>query len=378
MPNDITATLQSKKGFYYVVLNLKNPDETRKQKWISTGLPVKNNKRAAEQRMREIVAQHEAEQRLYDSNVPMWQLMEMWLDKIQLEVRPSTYKNYKLVVEAHIIPYFKEHDIRAIDLLPRHLERYYAEKLKTLSRNTVSKHHANIHSALEYGRINRIVAVNVANDIKLKKSKAKRVGKFYTLDQIQTLLKAVKGDKIEVPVTLISLLGLRRSEALGLKWDDIDFYNHTMDINAVVVYVGTESIYVEGTKSEASRRVLSLASELEAYLREVQRRQRENKLRYGNAYHDDGFICAQENGEVIKPQCLTTRFKKILARNGLPEIRLHDLRHSAATNLLAQGFPLKDVSEWLGHADIATTANIYGHVLEDHKVKMASALAVSF
>ena len=107
MPNDITATLQSKKGFYYVVLNLKNPDETRKQKWISTGLPVKNNKRAAEQRMREIVAQHEAEQRLYDSNVPMWQLMEMWLDKIQLEVRPSTYKNYKLVVEAHIIPYFK-------------------------------------------------------------------------------------------------------------------------------------------------------------------------------------------------------------------------------------------------------------------------------
>lgn len=378
MPNNITATLQSKRGLYYVVLSLKNPDDTRKQKWIGTGLVVKNNKRIAEQKMREIVAQYEAEQRLYDSNVPMWQLMEMWLESVKLEVRPSTYKNYKLVVEAHIIPYFKKHNIKAKDLLPRHLECYYAEKLESLSRNTVHKHHSNIFSALEYARKNRIVTVNVAADIKFKKAKTRKVGRFYTLQQIERLLWAVRGDKIEVPIMLISQLGLRRSEALGLKWDDVDFFNHTLSIHSVVVYIGTESTYVEGTKSESSTRTLSLSSALEDYLKKVQYRQAENKKRYGNSYHDDNFICTCENGEVIKPQCLTTRFKKLLKANDLPEIRLHDLRHSAATNLLAQGFSLKDVSEWMGHADISTTANIYGHVLEEHKIGMANALSISF
>ena len=377
MPNNITATLQAKRGLYYVVLSLKNPDDTRKQKWIGTGLPVKNNKRAAEQKMREIVAQYESEQRLYDSNVPMWQLMEMWLESVKLDVRPSTYKIYKLVVEAHIIPYFKEHTIKAKDLLPRHLEQYYAEKMETLSRNTVHKHHSNIYSALEYARKNRIVTTNVAADIKFKKSKNRKVGKFYTLSQIEKLLNAVKGDKIEVPIVLISQLGLRRSEALGLKWDDIDYYNHTVRIHSVVVYIGTESTYVEGTKSESSNRTLFLSSSLENYLQKVYARQADNKHLYGSAYHDDGYICACENGDVIKPQCLTTRFKSILKKNELPEIRLHDLRHSAATNLLAQGFSLKDVSERMGHADISTTANIYGHVLEERKIGMANALSIS-
>ena len=100
----------------------------------------------------------------------------------------------------------------------------------------------------------------------------------------------------------------------------------------------------------------------------------EDKAKYGNTYHDDGYVCANEDGTVIHPQYLSRKFKKLLEKNDLPVIRLHDLRHSAATNLLAMGFSIKDVSVWLGHADITTTLNIYSHVLEESKVDMAEAL----
>ena len=376
MPNDITGTLQIKNGKFFAVLNLKHPNGTRKQKWVATGFEVKNNKRAAEKRLREIIAEYESNNQLFDSNMLVWKLMEEWLESIKLKVRDSTYHNYKLVAEAHIIPYFKELNIKAKDLLPRDLEKYYAEMLKTLSPVTVQKHHANIHSALEYGRKNRIVPTNVAKDVQLKKASRKQKGSFYTKEQIETLLKAAQGDTIEVPVMLIAQFGMRRSEALGLKWSDIDFSNHLLTIHATVVYVGTETTFVEGTKSEASERTLPISKSMESYLRSVREKQEHMKEVYGNAYHDDGYICTRDDGSVIKPALVTTRFKKIINKCDLPEIRLHDLRHSAATNLLALGFSIKDVSEFLGHADITTTLNIYGHVLQEHKFSMADALSV--
>ena len=93
-----------------------------------------------------------------------------------------------------------------------------------------------------------------------------------------------------------------------------------------------------------------------------------------NTYHDDGYVCAKEDGTVIKPAYLSRKFKDIIEDADLPNIRLHDLRHSAATNLLNMGFTIKDVSVWLGHADITTTLNIYSHVLDESKSEMASAL----
>lgn len=377
MPNDITGTIQIKNGKYFAVLNLRHPDGSRKQKWITTGLEIRNNKRAAEKRLREIIAEYEERNQLFDSDMLFWKLMEEWLESIRLKVRDSTYHNYKLVAEAHIIPYFKDLNIKAKDLLPRDLEKYYAEMLKTLSPVTVQKHHANIHSALEYGRKNRIVPTNVAKDVQLKKASRKQKGSFYTTEQIKTLLEAAQGDPIEVPIMLIAQFGMRRSEALGLKWSDIDFANHLLTIHATVVYVGTETTFVEGTKSEASERTLPIAPSVEAYLKSVRQKQLYWKEVYGSAYHDDGYICTRDDGTVIKPNLVTGRFKKIIEKCGLPAIRLHDLRHSAATNLLAQGFSIKDVSEFLGHADISTTLNIYGHVLQEHKFAMAEALSVT-
>jgi len=182
------------------------------------------------------------------------------------------------------------------------------------------------------------------------------------------------GDPIEVPLMLIISYGFRRSEALGLKWDAVDFEDKTISIRATVIKSGTEVKYVMDTKSRASVRTLPMSDEFAEYLRGVQQRQAKDKEKYGNMYQDDNFVCAAKNGKVINPNCVTERFKKIIRANGLPDIRLHDLRHTAATHLLAMGFSVKDVAFWLGHSQTSTTLDIYSHVLEGSKVDMANAL----
>ena len=375
MSGNITGSLQVKNGFYYAVINLKGPNGKRKQRWIATGFPEKGNKRRATQRMKEIIAEMEEQGISYDSSMKFHEVLEMWLEASKLRIREATYRNYKLVMDAHIIPYFKELDIKVRDLRPYHLEEYYRCKLQNLSPVTIQKHHANIYSALEYARKNQFVSNNVAKDAWCpSRTKRQQVGGFYTMEQIAQLKEAVKGDRIEVPVMLIISYGFRRSEALGLKWDAVDFENKTITIRATVVMSGTEVAFVENTKSAASKRTLPMSDEFAAYLKAVKAKQAENQALYGNTYHDDGFVCAKEDGSVIKPEYLSNRFKKVLLKHKLPVIRLHDLRHSAATNLLSMGFSIKDVSVWLGHADVTTTLNIYSHVLEESKIDMANAL----
>lgn len=373
---DITGSIQVKNNKWYAVLNLRDEHGKRKLKWISLGLPERNNKRNAERRLREILIEYNDKNIEYDSNMLFYKLVEMWLETMKTKVRESTYVNYKTVVNAHIVPYFKNLNIKARDLCPHHLEEYYALKSKTLSNSTLSKHHANIHSALEYGRKNHIVNYNVAKDVTISRKRNSKTGNFYTDDMIKKLVDAVTGDVIETPVIITCQYGLRRSEALGLKWDAIDFKTHKISIRATLVNVGSKPTYVENTKSEASNRTLHMTDDFEAYLKSVQARQNANREKFGDAYKDEGFVCTQDDGEVISPTRLSRRYKKLIERNGLPEIRFHDLRHSAATNLLAKGFNVKDVSTWLGHADVTVTLNIYGHVLEKSKVDMANALNV--
>ena len=324
--------------------------------------------------MREIIEDLEAQCISFDSSMKFYELLEQWLEAAKTRLRESTYRNYKTVMEAHIIPYFKNTGIKVRDLKPMHLEEYYRRKLETLSPVTIQKHHANIYSALEYARKNHIVSFNAAKDAWCPARKKKQVGSFYTMEQIARLREVIAGETVEVPLMLISSYGFRRSEALGLKWDAVDFDAKTITIRAVLVISGTELSFVEDTKSSASKRTLPMSDELAAYLQKVKAKQEQDKALYGNCYHDDGFVCAKEDGTPIHPAYLTRRFKRIAQKNGLPVIRLHDLRHSAATNLLAMGFSVKDVSVWLGHADVTTTLNIYSHVLEQSKADMANAL----
>ncbi len=377
----VTGSLQIKRNTYQIVLNLRDKNNKPKQKWISTRLPVKGNKRKAEQMLQQTLADYNNNQIQYCSNMKFFKLMQEWIesDALKNKVRPSTLAIYKKEVNAHIIPYFKQTDIKLCDLLPSHLEQFYKDMLKSLSNVTVHKLHSNIFSALKYAIREHYISYNPAQDVVMKWDKTKKAnsGAIYTKDQIAQLLEAVKGDVVETPITLIAMLGLRRSEVLGLKWDCIDFENNLIAIRSTVIYNDYKAEFCEDqTKTEKSQRVLAMSDKLKSYLLSVKAKQDQNQLLYGVDYHDDGFVCCYDNGAVIKPERVTNRFKNILIRNNLPVIRVHDLRHSAASNLLADGVNIGNISKWLGHKSIQTTIDIYAHLTPQANTEIASLLSV--
>jgi integrase len=218
-----------------------------------------------------------------------------------------------------------------------------------------------------------MLPTNPADKVMLPKKK-RFTGGFYDERQIVQLLEAAKGEAVYPAILLTAFYGLRRSEVLGLKWDAVDFANGVIHIRNVVVEYQRTVEEKDQTKTKASYRTLPLAKEIADYLQQLQRVQQENREFFGSGYIENDFVCKRENGEAFIPNYITTRFLKIVRNHGLPEIRFHDLRHSAASLLLANGFSLKEIQEYLGHGDISTTANIYSHLLFQSKQNMADRM----
>lgn len=259
------------------------------------------------------------------------------------------------------------------------IQQFYTEKLKTVSANSVIHYHAVIFQALKYAMKTDMVAQNVAMKVD-RPRKQPYQPTFLDADEMQELFKVVKGTRLELPVLVAAFYGLRRGEVLGLKWDAIDFQRGTLTIKRTVTEVRldgkAEIIEQESAKTKSSLRTLPLVGSFKEYFMEVKQAQEVNKKVCGNCYNYDydGYVFVDELGERMKPDYLTNYFPAYIQRHGIRKMRFHDLRHSCASLLLANGVSLKQIQEWLGHSDFSTTANIYAHL--DYTSKITSAQAM--
>ena len=209
----------------------------------------------------------------------------------------------------------------------------------------------------------------------------KFIGSFYDSDEMQALFEAAKDTLLEIPIFLGAFYGLRRSEALGLKWDAIDFQNGTITIRHTVTSCTIDGKHVQvakdTTKTKSSMRTLPLVPVFKEKLLKVKEQQAEYRRVCGKCYDNRylEYICVDEMGTLISPHYLTAAFPKLLDKNELRRIRYHDLRHSCASLLLANGVPMKQIQEWLGHSDFSTTANVYAHLDYNSKLSSADAMA---
>jgi site-specific recombinase XerD len=361
---------------YYVIIETKNSDGKRLKKWVNTGVPIAgNNKRKAEQALKKIVSEYEEKEKLglsEQSDILFADFMEQWLEDMRLKVQESTIDSYRFALN-HIVPYFKEKGIKLHELKPEHIQRYYSDKLKDgLGANTIIKHHSNIHKALAGAVRLNIIAYNPADRVELPK-KQKFKAKTYNDQQLKNLVVAAKGNPIEAAVVITSYLGLRRSEVLGLKWSAIDLKSKTLVIQTTVVRT-KKIIKKDTTKNKSSHRTLPMPDGLVKYLIELMNRQDQDKLLYGDCYSNNDWVCKKEDGTPITPTGLSYYYKKLLEDNGLPHIRFHDLRHSTASILINAGCELYEIKELLGHSQIATTVDIYGHLDFKAKQRMASKM----
>lgn len=391
----VAGHLREIKGYYYIVLSYTDHEGKRRTPTKSTGLTVKGNKRKAEKMLlearmameeelaREALELSQAPKREEPNQILFSQFLRDWLDVKQTTVELSTYVSYKSTVEQFIVPYFDQRfpGLKLTEVTAKHIQDYYTYEMKVrkVSPNTVKHRHASINNALKYAVRMDLIPSNPENKVELP-----RLGKYnasyYNEKELGALFELVKGTSLELGVFLAAYYGLRRSEVVGLRWDAIDFERKTISIKHTAMDIYDEGqhhlVLKDRTKTKSSCSTLPLVAPFEELLLRIKAEQQLNRRLCGNCYCNDylDYIYVNELGELMRPDYLTQKLPKLLEQHNMRRIRFHDLRHSCASLLLANGVSLKDIQSWLGHSTISTTANIYVHQEFVSKINSANAI----
>ncbi len=298
------------------------------------------------------------------------QYLAYWLEhNVKDTVRPRTYERYEAIVRLHIVPLMGKVKLQA--LTPQHINTLKSKKLKEgLSPTTVSAIHEMLHKALDDAIKVGLIARNVCDTVSPPRKQHKEINPL-TPDQARKLLEAAKGHPQEALFVLALATGMRRGELLGLKWQDINFAEGTLQVRRILSRLPTQmgkdrgDLYIESEpKTKSSRRNIVLTSfGLEA-LKQHRIRQEEMRRLAGDSWEDHDYVFCTPLGKHLDPGYgVLVQLKMLLEKAGLPDRRFHDLRHSAATLLLSMGVHPKVVQEILGHSEISMTMDIYSHVL---------------
>jgi integrase len=359
---------QRSDGRWVAVVNLGyGPDGKRKRK----SFYGKTRKEVAD-KLRQALQDHTSGLPIDPKRMSLSDFLTSWLeDSVKPSVRVTTYENYKTLVNTHIMPSLGQ--VQLQKLSPQQIQQFLNYKLESgLSTRTVQYLLVLLRRSLGLAVKWALVQRNVALLVDPPRVKSKVIQPF-TPAQARQFLEALRGDKFEALYTVALALGLRRGEALGLRWDDIDWEKGTLTIRASLQRAEGKLQLLE-VKTDRSRRVVKLPKLALLALKSHRTRQLEDRLLAGARWKEHGLVFPTGIGTPYDPRRLNEDFEKALKRAGLPRIRFHDLRHSAATLLLAQGVPVKTISELLGHSTTRMTLDVYAHVLETMKQEAADSM----
>ena len=333
----IAGHLQIKNDYYYMVLSYLDANGKRKQPWFPTGLPIKNNKKRAEKMLLELrqtyvpPAEHKSNGEL-SADMLFADYMELWLEVVRNSIEITTFSSYTQMVKGKIVPYFRKTGVKLGELQARHIQSFYLYELKTVCPNTVIHEHANIHKALKYAVKMDLIPYNPADKVERPK-KQKYIADYYRLEELEQLFEATKDHPYSLLIQITAFYGLRRSEALGLRWDAIDFERNTITIRHIVTNAKIDGKYEivreDRAKTKSSLRSLPLVDNIREKLLALKEQQKENKRICGNCYNReyDGYVFVDVMGNIFNPRNLSSNFSKLLELKGLRHIRFHDLRH---------------------------------------------------
>ena len=378
----VTGSLQIKNGIYQMTVRVPDINGNLKQKSKSTRIKAKG-KNQRETRSNKLKADRMLAEWLdtlsraesYGADKDFITAIEDWLAVKKKQIRPDSYESYRCNYDVHVKPYFETKNLRLGDVTPRVILQYVRTKEdEGQSRKSIRKHLVILNGVFKEAVAMGELTFNPCANITVKDNSGEHFeGTAYDVPTAKRLLEAIKGDPIEPAVYLGLFLGLRRSEAVGLRWKDVDMENGIVHIRNTVVRFTTVS-ELEKTKSKASKRDLFMPNALKEYLQTVWDRQEVERKLVGRNYSDCEHICQWPDGTVFKPEYVSHRFAKLLERNDLPKIRFHDLRHTAGSILINSGHTVKQVQEFLGHEKASTTLDIYTHVSLEGKKDTAEMM----
>jgi integrase len=307
-----------------------------------------------------------------DDRMSLSQLLDRWFEKIaRHQLEPSGYENYKSIATHHLRPTLGRRRLSKLSVAD--VDQLLSEKLDSgYSVSTVRRIRAVLSQALDQGVRWGYIPRNVAAMSRGPKA-VRSEGRSLTPRQAKSFLTAVKGDRLEALYVTMLALGLRSGEALGLSWEDVDLRRRILTVRKQLKRHGTALVIGE-TKTPKSRRAINLPFPVVTALRSHKARQGRERLAAGSSWRDDGLVFSTEVGTPIDPSNLRRSFKKVCEKAGLGHWHPHELRHSAASIMLAEQVPLEVVADVLGHSSIRMTADVYGHILAPQREAAARAM----
>jgi integrase len=308
-------------------------------------------------------------------NLKVGEYLDRWLsDSVRDTVKATTFERYEQIVRLHLKPALGRVKLKA--LTPAHVRGLYREKLEAgSSARTVRYVHTTLHKALKQAVMDGLIPRNATESVKPPQPSREEMHPLVP-EQAKLLLKAAREgeDRLEALYVLAIHTGLRQGELLGLKWDDVDLEDGSLQVRRTLTLTKDGPIFTT-PKTSGSRRSVKLTCKATEALKHHLERQLGEIDRVGSLWSENGLIFASETGDPLDRRAVTTlKFKPLLKHAGLPEIRFHDLRHTCATLLLTRNVNPKIVSEMLGHATIAITLDTYSHVLPNMRDQAAAAM----
>ena len=357
---------QRTKGSWEVTIDLGRDGATGRR--LRHYESIRGGKKLAQQRLAELLVSFEQGSYIKPKRITLGEWFENWLNGyVATNCSPKTAQSYQSEVHCHLTPALGR--IPLAQLQPQHVQNYYSHALSQgradgkggLSKRTVLYHHCILFEALNYAVRQGVVARNVAQAVDPPRPERKGMT-ILTSEQLTKFWNCAQETPYYEFFYTLYCTGLRRGEGLALRWRNVD-------LDMACFFVVETAYKLNGTyiirqpKTAKSRRGVALPPSLALLLREYKAGREVERLLLGKRLTDDDFVFADASGAPLNPDTVTHAFGKLIRKAGLPHARLHDLRHTHATLMLKEGIHPKIVQERLGHSNIATTLDIYSHVV---------------
>ena len=306
------------------------------------------------------------------AQISLREFLEDWLITKEASLRPETHYQYSMTCRKYIIPLLGK--LKLIELRPEHIQKLYqAEKQAGVGDRTIEMIHMVLHGALGHAVKLGLLSRNPTDATIPIRPKHKEM-KFYDETQVNQFLLSAKGDNYEMIYYLAIATGMRQSELLGLKWSDLDWRYKTIIVQRQLTRGKKDGDYFTSLKTQAGYRTILLGNITIDKLREHYKIQQNEQKEMGERWEENDLIFPSSIGTPLDQYNLYHKFKTLIQISGLPEIRFHDLRHTAASLMLNHGIPPIIVSRRLGHSKVSITLDIYGHLIQEMQNEAAELI----
>ena len=341
-------------SYQLIVEGPRDPSTGKRKRHCKT---LRCNKKQAETELRKFITEIESGGALKSSSAKLSAWMDQWMELYVINVEATTKAGYEEKIRNYIKPGLGSLTLESLNTAS--IQRWInsLSNDKGLAPKTIKNAFQNLNAALEKAVDLKMIIRNPCKGVVLPKAKKKEI-EVYSKAEIDNMLHLAQGTDFYLTLLLLVTLGLRRGELAGLQWKHIDLKQGTVTICDTIVTVNGKPVQ-KPPKSASGNRTLSMGTELTSVLKSA-KAEHCAKVLSGQMQHTD-YVIHKSNGEPYNPDSITQKWERFLEKNNLRKLRLHDLRHSCATLMIANGIDPKTVQYRLGHADISITMNTYAH-----------------